>query len=220
MSLASFRYRRGLTGTFEIPTEAARRLLHPSLEPAEVHHGTSVLAVSAFDFVESPFGPYGELVLAVVVAPFVRQGQAMPQAALYPYAVGTTAPTVRQMVLPQWPLPYWQEDLTCDFAAAEGSRKITVSAAGALVLEMTLYEHEWGDEKQLHQIFALGQSGGSAAMVTTHGQYSDHEEGRGELKLHPHPMHKGLDLAAVDGPPLREACYADGVRTIDSLVTL
>jgi len=220
MSLASFRYSRGLTGTFELPTEAAKRLVHPSVEPVEVHHGTSVLVVSAFDFTESPFGPYGELVLAVLVAPFVRHGQVMPQAALYPFAVGTTNAAIRQMVLPQWPLPYWQEDLVCDFSAGEGQRKVVVTAGGAPSLEMTLYEHEWAEETQLHQVFAIGPSGGSAALITTRGQYSDHEDGRGDLKLHPHPMHKGLDVAAIDGPPLREACMAQGVRTIDSLVSL
>jgi hypothetical protein len=220
MSLASFRYSRGLTGTFELPTEAARRLLHPSLEPAEVHHGTAVLVVSVFDFVDSPFGPYGELMLAVVVAPFVRPGQAMPQAALYPYALGTTSALIRQMVLPQWPLPYWQEDLVCDFSIGDGQRKVTVAAGDAPLLDMTLYEHEWEEQAQLHQVFAIGPSGGSAALVTTRGRYSDHEDGRGELRLHPHPIHKGLDVAAIDGPPLREACLADGVRTIDSLVSL
>jgi hypothetical protein len=220
MSLASFRYSRGLSGTFELPTEAAKRLVHPTLEPVEVHHGTSVLSVSVFDFLESPFGPYAELVLAVLVAPFVRPGQAMPQAAFYPYAVGATSALIRQMVLPQWPLPYWQEDLACDFSAGDGQRKVVVAVGGAALLDMTLFEHEWAEETQLHQVFAIGPSGGSAALVTTRGAYSDHEDGRGALRLHPHPMQKGLDVAAVDGPPLREACLADGVRTIDSLISL
>ena len=220
MSLARFRYSRGLTGTFELPTEAAKRLVHPSLEPVEVHHGTSVLAVSVFDFDESPFGPYGELVLAVVVAPFVRPGQAMPQAGLYPYAVGTTSALIRQMVLPQWPLPYWQEDLQLDFKAGDGRRQVSVVAGGVPLLDMTLYEHEWSEESQLHQVYAIGPSGGSAALLTTHGSYSDHEDGRGELRLHPHPIQKGLDVATVEGLPLREACLADGVRTIDSLASL
>jgi hypothetical protein len=220
MSLATFRYSRGLIGTFELPTEAARRLLHPSLEPVEVHHGTSVLAVSVFDFTESPFGPYGELFLAVLVAPFVRPGQVMPQAALYPYVVGTTNAMMRQMVLPQWPLPYWQEDMACDFSAGGGQRKVAIAAGGAPLLEMTLHELEWGEEAQVHQVFAIGQSGGSAALITTRGSYSDNEDGQGDLQLHPHPMLKGLDVSAVDGPPLREACLADGVRIIDSLVSL
>jgi hypothetical protein len=220
MSLARFRYSRGLTGTFELPTEAAKRLVHPSLEAVEVHHGTSVLTVSVFDFTESPFGPYGELVLAVVVAPFVRPGQAMPQAALYPYAVGTTSTPIRQMVLPQWPLPYWQEDLRLDFTAGDGRRQVAVVAGGAPLLDMTLYEHEWSEEAQLNQVFAIGPGGGSAALITTHGSYSDHEDGRGELRLYPHPIHKGLDVAMVESLPLREACLVDGVRTIDSLVSL
>jgi hypothetical protein len=220
MSLAVFRYSWGLTGTFEVPTESARRVIHPSLEPVEVHHGRSILAVSAFDFSETPFGPYGELVLSIVVAPVVRAGEVMPQAALCPYAVGTTSSLLRELVLPQWPLPYWPEDVAFQFAAANGRRTLSVAAAGAPLLEMSLYEHEWSEETQVHQVLALGPGGGSAAVMTTRGAYSDHEDGRGELRLPAHPMHKGLDVATVDGLPLREACFANGTRTIESLVSL
>jgi hypothetical protein len=134
--------------------------------------------------------------------------------------VGTTSSLLRELVLPQWPLPYWPEDVAFQFAATNGRRTLSVAAAGAPLLEMSLHEHEWSDEAQIHQVLALGPDGGSAAVMTTRGAYSDHEDGRGELRLHAHPIHKGLDVAAVDGLPLREACFANGTRTIESLVSL
>src|SRR6266498_4306448 len=67
--LTQYSYRDAMSGFFEFPTENARRILPPNLEPVEVHHGTSVFALTAFDFNQSEVGAYGEVVMAVVVAP-------------------------------------------------------------------------------------------------------------------------------------------------------
>ena len=220
MSLATFRYSRGLTGTFELPTEVARRLVPPRIEPIEVHHGTSVLAVSVTDFSDTLFGPYAELVLAIVVAPIVRAGEVMPQAAFCPYAIGTSSAAARQMVLPQWPLPFWSEDVVVDFKSNGDQRSVVATAGGAAILEMSLYEHQWSEQSQVHQVIALGEGGGAAALMTLRGAYCDHEDGRGSLVLHAHPIHKGLDVGAVDGLPLREVCLGEGTRSVESLVEL
>ena len=77
--LTRYGYRDAISGFFEFPTENARRILPAHLEPVEVHHGTSIFAVTAFDFNESMVGAYGEVVMAVVVAPLVKPGQPLPE---------------------------------------------------------------------------------------------------------------------------------------------
>ena len=61
MSLTQYRYSQAVSGFFEIPTENAIRILPTHLEPIELHHGSSVLDVTAFDFTESLVGPYEEV---------------------------------------------------------------------------------------------------------------------------------------------------------------
>src|SRR5205823_5808353 len=77
--LTRYGYRDAMSGFFEFPTENARRILPPNLEPVEVHHGTSVFALTAFDFTKSEVGAYGEVVMAVAVAPLVKPGQPFPK---------------------------------------------------------------------------------------------------------------------------------------------
>jgi hypothetical protein len=89
LSLTRYGYRDAISGFFEFPTDNARRLLPKGLEPFELHHGTSIFAVTAFDFVDSQVGAYGEVVYAVVVPPLVRSGR-MPNSAMYPWQVATT----------------------------------------------------------------------------------------------------------------------------------
>ena len=54
---------------FEMPTSDARRILPEHLEPVEVRHQRSILAVNAFHFKESVAGPYAELMFSVIVPP-------------------------------------------------------------------------------------------------------------------------------------------------------
>ncbi|MGH3056446.1 MAG: hypothetical protein ACRDL7_15845, partial [Gaiellaceae bacterium] len=61
-------YRDVIGGFFEFPTENAKAILPPELQPIEAHHGSSVLSVMATDFFESQVGEYGELILSILIA--------------------------------------------------------------------------------------------------------------------------------------------------------
>ena len=74
-----YHFRDAIGGFFEFPTENARAILPPELQPIEPHHGSSVLSVMAFDFHDSPVGNYGELILSILVAPRIEAGQPWPR---------------------------------------------------------------------------------------------------------------------------------------------
>src|SRR5262249_58891605 len=85
MSLTRYGYRNAISGFFEFPTDNARRILPRHLEPAELHHGSSIFSMTAFDFTESEVGAYGEVVMSVIVAPLVKPGERRPKAPFHPY---------------------------------------------------------------------------------------------------------------------------------------
>ena len=80
--MVQYHFRDAIGGFFEFPTENARAILPPELQPIEPHHGSSVLSVMAFDFHDSPVGDYGELILSILVSPRVESGVPMPRSAL------------------------------------------------------------------------------------------------------------------------------------------
>ena len=92
--ITRYGYRDAISGFFEFPTENARRVLPRGFEPVEVHHGTSILAVTVFDFDESEVGEYGEVVYAVIVPPLVRDTR-LPKSAFFPWQVATTTKAAR-----------------------------------------------------------------------------------------------------------------------------
>ena len=220
MSQTRYRFSNGISGFFEFPTEGARRILPPHLEPVEPHHGTAVFSMTAFDFTESEVGPYGEVVMAVVAVPLVKPGERLPKSALYPYRVATTTRAAREHAIERWHLPHWREDVGLELRR-EGAR-ITARALldGEPVAELTITEHSWDTVSQLYQSFMKDDSGNYLANMVFDGQLSEHEEETGRLVLHEHPFNRELPLSDVSEVPFREVWMRNGLQTFDPLIRL
>jgi hypothetical protein len=169
-----------------------------------VHHGTSVFALTAFDFNKSEVGAYGEVVMAVVVAPLVKPGQPFPKSAMYPYLVATTTKAARDHAIERWHLPHWMDDV--DIAFDRQKDHVT--------------EYEWHPVSHLHQSFMKDGDANYLAQITMEGQHSEHENEKGIVKLHEHPFNKVLSIADVYDVPFREQWMRDGLQTFQPLEQL
>jgi hypothetical protein len=220
LSQTRYRFSNGISGFFEFPTEGARRILPPHLEPVEPHHGTAVFSMTAFDFTESEVGPYGEVVMAVVAVPLVKPGERLPKSALYPYRVATTTRAAREHAIERWHLPHWMEDVGLELRR-DGAR-LTARALldGEPVAELTITEHSWDTVSQLYQSFMKDDSGNYLANMVFDGQLSEHEEETGRLVLHEHPFNRELPLSDVSEVPFREVWMRNGLQTFDPLIRL
>ena len=215
-----YSFRNAINGFFEFPTENARRILPSHLEPVEPHHGTSVLAMTAFDFDQSEVGPYGEVVMAIVVAPLVKPGARLPKAAMYPYRVATTTNAAREHAIERWHLPHWMEDVAIEWSGESRSLGARVRADGELVAELSIQDHSWTRVSQLFQAFIRNDAGSYLAHMVFDGEQSEHEDERGKLLLHEHPFNRELQISEVYEVPFREMWMRDGVQTFDPLISL
>ncbi len=214
-------YADAISGFFEFPTENARRILPPHLEPVEPHHGTSVFSMTAFDFTASEVGPYGEVVMSVIVAPLVKAGGRLPKSAFYPYLVATTTRAAREHAIERWHLPHWMEDVRMEFVRSGGKISAKVAAAdGDAVAELTISEHSWSPVSHLYQAFMRDDQGAYLAHITMEGSQSEHEEETGKLVLHEHPFTKDLVISEVYDVPFRELWMRQGVQSFDPLIQL
>jgi hypothetical protein len=213
-------YANAISGFFEFPTDNARRILPPHLEPAELHHGSSIFSMTAFDFTESTVGPYGEVVMSVIVSPLVKPGERLPKSAFYPYQVATTTKAARDHAIERWHLPHWMEDVEVAFSQ-DGSR-ITAKVAGdgAPVAELTISDHSWNPVSHLYQSFMKDDHGAYLANIIMEGDQSEHEEETGRLVLHDHPFNRDLIISDVYELPFRELWMRKGVQTFDPLIQL
>jgi hypothetical protein len=218
--LTRYGFRQAASGFCEFPTENARRILPSHLEPVELHHGVSVFSMTAFDFTESMVGPYGEVVMSVIVAPLVKPGKPLPKSAFYPYLVATTTRAAREHAIERWHLPHWMADV--EIAFTRGEREVTarVAAEGEPVAEMTIGDYEWHPVSHLYQSFMHDGEGDYLASITMEGQHSEHEEETGHLRLFPHAFNKQLAIADVADVPFREMWMREGLQTFEPLVQL
>jgi len=218
--LTRYGYRDAISGFFEFPTENARRILPAHLEPAELHHGSSIFSVTVFDFTESMVGAYGEVVMAVIVAPLVKPGERLPKSAFYPYRVATTTRAAREHAIERWHLPHWMDDVDIRFERERGRISAHVLADGTPAVDLTIDEHQWAPVSHLYQSFMNDGERAYLAHITMEGRQSEHEEESGSLRLHEHAFNKELVIADVYDVPFRELWMQAGMQTFEPLTEL
>ena len=218
--LTRYGYRNAISGFFEFPTENARRILPRHLEPAELHHGTSIFSMTVFDFTESMVGAYGEAVMSVIVSPLVKPGERLPKSAFYPYLVATTTRAAREHAIERWHLPHWMADVEIDFVPGPGIMTARVRADGQPAAEMTISEHQWSPVSHLYQSFMKDGDHAYLAHITMEGGQSEHEDEKGRIKLFDHPFNQALDIPEVYDVPFRELWMREGRQTFEPLVEL
>ena len=205
-------------GYFEMPTSDARKLLPTHLEPMEVQHGRSILAITAFHFNESMVGEYDEIVLAVVVPPRVEPGKPLPKAAFFPFMVGTSTPESRAHAIERWRLPHYMKDIDVEFDQDGDQITVRVADEGAPVLEMVVTDHERATAGYNYMCFTVDPEDRFKVNILMEAEHSEHEEETGSLTLHEHPMNEGLTIDDVNTYPFREEWYGKGLQTFDRMV--
>jgi hypothetical protein len=218
--LTRYGYANAISGFFEFPTDNARRILPKYLEPAELHHGSSIFSMTAFDFDQSEVGSYGEVVMSVIVSPLVKPGEKLPKSAFYPYLVGTTTRAAREHAIERWHLPHWMEDVEMHFEPAGRSLSARVLVGGAPVADLSVSDHSWQSVSHLYQSFMRDDSGAYLANITMEGEQSEHEEETGRIKLYDHAFNRELMISEIYEQPFRELWMRAGRQTFEPLKTL
>ena len=204
-------------GYFEMPTSDARKLLPPHLEPLEVQHERSILAVTAFHFHESMVGEYDEVVLAVVVPPMVEPGKPLPKAAFFPFMVGTSTEASREHAIERWKLPHYMKDVDIDFAVENGQVTVSVGDEGAPVLELVVTDFDFSPGRNAYSCFTVDTESRYKVNIYMEAPHTEHEEERGSLRLYEHPMTAGLTIDEVNTYPFREEWYGEGLQTFERM---
>jgi hypothetical protein len=217
MPLATSSFPDAVHGLFEIPSEDARRILPARVEPLEIHHGSCLLSVSAFDFSDSPCGAYAELALSIIVAPRISGPEdRWPRGAYFTFLMAANVPAARAQG-DALPLPYWREDADIRFAIDGDSAQVRVVADGASVIDMRIREHSWKPAHHDYQCFLARDGRIFLGHLDVEGEESEHEDGKGRLVLVAHPMLEGLDIASIDETPVRETWVRRGRQTLIEL---
>ena len=224
MNLTRYGFDCCIGAFFEMSTRDARAILPDHLQPVEVQHDRSVMAVLAFQFTESEVGVYDEMVMAIITPPQVEPGKPLPKAAFFPFMVATNTQASREHAIERWRLPHIMRDMAFTWEDSDGSRKVTVSDENGPAVELTVTEHSFTPMVNPYHCFtageSVGQDGKFKVNIFMDAPHSAHEEEEGELVLHPHEMTSMLTLEEVSTYPFREEWYQAGVQTFEELETL
>lgn len=217
MQYTYYAYRLCVGAYFEMATADAKRLLPSHLEPLEVHHERSILAITAFHFTESLVGEYYEIVLAVVVPPRVEPGKPLPKAAFFPFMVATSTEASRKHAIERWHLPHYMKDLEIEFQESPGEVVVLARDQGNPVLELTVTDYDFEPTRNVYSCFSVEGDERYKVNIFMEAHHTEHEEERGSLTLYEHPMTAGLTLDEIHTYPFREEWYGAGMQTFEEL---
>jgi hypothetical protein len=205
-----------------MPTSDARRILPAHLEPVEVTHQRSILAVSAFHFTESCVGPYVELTFAVVVPPVPGRWlqRQHPKAGFYPFLAATSSEESRRHRSAEYRIPHIAEDIDARFVESQGALHVSVWSRSGPIVDLTVTQHKWESTTHLLHTFMMDGTRRLKANLQISGRYTVHENERGRMTLHHHPMTAALTLDEVATCPFREHWLKDGVEWLQPVETL
>ncbi len=217
MELTEYGFKNAVGAFFEMPTSDARKILPAHLQPLEVQHERSILAITAFQFTESMVGEYDEIVLSVIVPPIMEAGRPLPKAAFYPFVVGVTTDASRRHAIERWHLPHYMEDLQMEFTETDEELSVSVSDAGRPVLDLKVTNFPGELETHLFNAFTVNEENRFKVNIFMQGQHTEHEEEAGSLTLHPHEMTGALTLDDISSVPFREQWFHGGRQTFEEL---
>jgi hypothetical protein len=217
MNLTRYGFSNAVGAFFEMSTDDAQRILPPHLEPVEVQHTRSILALTAFHFSESMVGEYDELVLSIIVPPRVEVGQPFPKSAFYPFMVGTSTPESREHAIERWHLPHYMSDIQIAFDEEEDQMGVSVTEDGRPLLDVTVTKYAFEPVRHLYSSFMIDGAERYKVNIFMEGPHSEHEEENGHLVLHDHPFLDSLTLSDVSSYPFREQWLKGGLQTFEEL---
>ena len=220
MDLTNYGFENAVGAFFEMPTGDARKILPAHLQPLEVQHQRSILAVTAFQFTESMVGDYDEIVLSVIVPPIITPSRPLPKAAFYPFTVGVTTESSRRHAIERWHLPHYMSDLQMDFLRTEDKLAITVHDGEAPVLDLTVTDFPSEPARVLFNAFVMNREERFSVNIFMDGAHGEHEDETGSLTLYRHPMTEPLTLDEVSRVPFREQWFHKGIQTFEELVRI
>ncbi|MFQ5537359.1 MAG: hypothetical protein ACE5GJ_07890 [Gemmatimonadota bacterium] len=217
MSVGTYDFRTGVSAFFEMPTPDARAVLPEYLEPIEVRHQRSVLALTAFLFDDSEIGPYTELMFSIIVPPMVAKWGEHAKAGFYPFLAATSSEAARRQRSERFHFRYLEEDIDAQFIETRERLRVRAWSGGQPLVDFSVTQRRWEETSHLLQGFSTRGRRRYRSTVQISGKYTVHENEQGNMRLFPHPVTKPLLGEEISPCPFREHWFKHGTEVFHSL---
>ncbi len=217
MPISRYSFRTGVSAFFEMATPDALAVLPEYLQPIEVRHQRSVLAVTAFLFEDSDDGPYTELMFSVIVPPMVAKWGEHAKAGFFPYLAATSSAESRRRRSERFHFKYLDEDIDTQFIETGDRCRVRAWARGEPLVDFSVTQRAWEDTSHLLQGFSTCGEQRFRSTVQISGSYTVHENEQGSMTLFDHALTAPLLAQEIASYPFREHWFKNGTEVFHSL---
>jgi hypothetical protein len=158
--------------------------------------------------------------LSVVVPPFPGRWGQHPKAGFYPFMAATSSEESRRHRSEMFRIPHIAEDIDARFAETAGALQVSIWTRSGPVVDLTVTQHKWETTTHLLHTFMMDGKQRYKANLQISGRYTVHENERGRMTLHRHPITTALTLEEISPYPFREHWLKEGVELFHPLETV
>ena len=215
--MTRYGFRQALGALFIADYGALQQWVPAGMVPLQAQPGFGVFAVTAFDFVDSEVGAYGELVFSVLVPPWAAPGAMLPDAAYFPVVLATTSEASRLHAAERWGLPSHDRPLEIRFDRTEDRATVHVSDGHRPVMQLSVGRLGGEPAARSYQCWSTGHGDLKRVTIDIDGVMDEHEEELGLLELAPHRLVAHLVDTLQDEVPFREHSMGAGEQRFGPL---
>ena len=211
-------FQQAVSAFFLADIEAMRKFLPQGLTPIEVRPGHGLLAIHAFDIIDSDVGAYGAFVVSVVLPPFATKGHDLPQSSSFPIILCTSTPASRSQATERLHLPQYDSCMDIRFSEDDKTHKFQLWDGDLQVLELSVERGQRTASSHLHQCFTSYNGQIFRADVHFNATLDENENEMGKLELCNHPLANRIAKMITDDIPLHEQSIGSGEEQFDALI--
>ena len=178
-------------------------------------HSTGEAGLRLFD--DSVVGPYTEIMFAVIVPPLVAAWGQHAKAGLFPFLAATSSEEARRIKSERFHFPYHEQSIDAQFIETDDRLRIRVFGGGDPILDLSVTPGAWETTTHLLQGFMMNGSERLRTLLQISGDYTVHENERGDMKLFAHPLTTDLLSHEVPPYPFREHWFKNGTEVFHAV---
>ena len=141
------------------------------------------------------------------------------KAGFYPFLAATSSEEARRRRSDRFHFPYLGEDIDAQFIETTDRLRVRAWGGDEPIVDFSVTQHAWESTSHLLQGFMMNGEERLRANLQISGQYTVHENERGNMTLFPHPMTAVLLQHEVPKFPFREHWFKNGTEVFHSLET-
>ncbi len=217
----NYQFKNILNCLLEIETIYVNKLVPKNIYPLEIQPNLSLISIIGFDFQETPIGNYQEVIIGVVIQPYLLKKGDIPKSAIFPINIATNTDNSKIHAISNYKLPHYMKNIEIDFDIDASKKKLICKENNDVFMNIELDINDKHDKSQeYHQSFVFDNNKLFLSNININSLMAESQDGRGNVFFNKHSFFKDIEIDEINNIPYLERHAYNGIETMSSLISI